>query len=108
MGLSMHDRRVLADIEQHLSQRDPVLDRLLTGFGDRRSRLRAALRDLWVGTAVVAAGVVFLAGMVLVSVGSAAHDRMLIVGGGVGVAFAELTVVSVLVATWRRRRREEG
>lgn len=108
MGLSMHDRRVLADIEQHLSAGDPVLASLLAGFGDRRSRLRAAVRNLWVGTLVVAAGVVFLTGMVLVSVGSAARDRVLVVGGGAAVGFAELAVLTVLLVTWRRRHREQG
>jgi hypothetical protein len=104
MGLSMHDRRVLADIERHLAERDPVLARLLGSFGDRRSRLRAAVRDVWTGTVVVVAGLVFLAGMVLVAAGSAARDGAVVAAGGAAFAVAEVLVAVVLVAAWRRRR----
>lgn len=33
MSLSQHDRRVLADIEQHLTEEDPRLTRMLSSFG---------------------------------------------------------------------------
>ncbi|MFF4650133.1 DUF3040 domain-containing protein [Streptomyces sp. NPDC001380] len=104
MGLSMHDRRVLADIERHLSERDPVLARLLASFGDRRSRVRAAARDVWLGTVVIGAGLAFLLGVALFSVGVAGHDRAMTAFGAVAFAAAELTVVCVLAAAWRRRR----
>ncbi|AXI80044.1 DUF3040 domain-containing protein [Peterkaempfera bronchialis] len=104
MGLSMHDRQVLADIEQHLTERDPALARLLGSFGDRRSRLRAAVRHAWLGTVVVVAGLAFLLGMVLLSTGSASRDRVLTVCGGSALIGSGLLVVAVLVVTWRRRR----
>ncbi|MEV0180336.1 DUF3040 domain-containing protein [Streptomyces sp. NPDC050625] len=33
MSLSQHDQRVLADIEQHLTEDDPHLARMLSSFG---------------------------------------------------------------------------
>ncbi len=42
MSLSMHDRRILADIEQHLTEHDPQLALMLSSFG-KATPLRAAL-----------------------------------------------------------------
>ncbi|MFJ6215843.1 DUF3040 domain-containing protein [Streptomyces sp. NPDC092296] len=104
MGLSMHDQRVLADIEQHLADRDPALARLLGSFGDRRSRLRAAVRDAWLGTVVVAAGVSFLLGMSLLSLGESGRSRAVTACGGAAFAVSGLIVLAVLIVTGRRRR----
>jgi Flp pilus assembly protein TadB len=38
MSLSQHDRRVLADIEQHLAEDDPHLTRMLSSFGKATAR----------------------------------------------------------------------
>lgn len=45
MSLSQHDRQVLADIEQHLTEHDPRLARMLSCF-DRTTPLRTVLPRL--------------------------------------------------------------
>lgn len=44
MALSIHDRQVLADIEQHVSELDPQFALLLGSFGSRWRRAVHALR----------------------------------------------------------------
>jgi Flp pilus assembly protein TadB len=46
MSLSMHDRRVLADIQQHVMEEDPDLALLLTSFGRSAPRHRRVVDAL--------------------------------------------------------------
>jgi Flp pilus assembly protein TadB len=84
MGLSMHDRRVLADIEQQINENDPRLAMLLASFGRSAPgpRAMAALRRQ-VGLIVKYA--VLVTGMSLLVAAVALHNAALLVAA-VGTA----------------------
>jgi hypothetical protein len=87
MGLSMHDRRVLADIERHLVHDDPRLDRTLREF--RRDRgPRRGLTWVLLGP-----------GVILMGLAIALHD---------GALLAPATVLGLLACRPRIRRPRAG
>ncbi|MFJ6215846.1 DUF3040 domain-containing protein [Streptomyces sp. NPDC092296] len=104
MGLSMHDRQVLADIEQHLTEHDPRLASLLSDFGEQRTRVRGTAGALWRGTAVVAAGVALLLGTVLLAVAVAVHGEALTIAGSLTLVTALTLGAAAFSGRLRRRR----
>lgn len=86
MGLSMHDRRALAEIERGLTEQDPELARLLaTSKGPLRAA-RWAVRGVVDRVLRAAAGLAVLAGFCLVVTGGSTHRHALVVGGVLLVA----------------------
>ena len=105
MGLSMHDRQVLAGIERLLVEGDPGLARRLSRFGDRRMRARIWCERLWRGVAVVSAGVAFLLGTALLSVAAATRSTVSVVTGSLVLVVAALLCLAVVGSRLRRRHR---
>ncbi|WP_269859223.1 DUF3040 domain-containing protein [Streptomyces sp. RPT161] len=93
MSLSLHDRRVLADIERQVNEHNPDLVSLLATFGKSSPRVRAmaALRP---HVDLIVKYVVLVTGMALLVAAVALHSAPLLAAAvGVALAFGLLRLV---------------
>jgi hypothetical protein len=103
MSLSRHDRRVLADIEQHLSEDDPHLTWMLSSFGRAAPRCTLLPRLLRRCRAVPVVTAAFLSiAVTLLVVAIAVRSAALVIAA---TAVACVSVLSKLTGSFQRSRR---
>ncbi|MCQ4079140.1 DUF3040 domain-containing protein [Streptomyces sp. RB6PN25] len=103
MSLSMHDRRVLADIEERLTEHDPQLALMLSSFG-KATPLRTGLPRLLLRRhAVLLATALFLLLAALLLVAAVAVRSPVVFIAAVSMAGASAS--PKLIGFWLRRPR---